>query len=368
MLNNPVDTLQTYVNQPSGSHDCEDVAALAAIIAEDFASLGFAVESIPGKSFGPTLKCCYGHGPKQLLLMGHMDTVFPHDIFVPYTPQEGSIVKGSGICDMKGGIVVLLYALKQVLSQINPEEYTLCAVINPDEEAGSTDSHDVILNAAKESFAALSFEPSGLAGALTCSRKGVVSLEINCKGIPGHAGSRYKECASATQALCAHITKLYTLRDDEKDISFNLGVISGGTAENVVAEYATARCEFRFYDEALHAVLEQKIKDICAEIPVPGVTTTVTFGSSHPACDINEKSSSLLDLAMAIAAEQGRTITCEKSGGAGDIAIAALADIGVLDGFGLQGGKMHTTEEWADISSLPKQIALSAEMIRRLCQ
>lgn len=73
-------------------------------------------------------------------------------------------------------------------------------------------------------------------------------MTIACKGIPGHAGAQYTHCASAIQALCAQITKLYTLRDDAREISFNAGVITGGTAENVVAPEASCRCEFRYFD------------------------------------------------------------------------------------------------------------------------
>ncbi|MDO4484212.1 MAG: M20/M25/M40 family metallo-hydrolase [Clostridia bacterium] len=368
MLTTPVETMKKYIDQPSGTHDKADVAQMADIIKADFESLGFAVETVPGKEFGPTLKCKIGKGKKQLLLMGHMDTVFPHDICVPYTPVEGTIVKGSGINDMKGGVVIMLYALKEALTKINLDEYSICAVINPDEEVGSIESADTILAAAKESFAALSFEPNNTNNRIICSRKGVISAFIKCVGIPGHAGGQYKECASAVQALAAHITKLYTLRDDTKDTSFNCGVFKGGTAENVIAETAEAACEFRYYDEALKPVLKQKVLDICAETPVPGVTTTVTWGASHPACDINEKSQALLDIALSIAAKQGRVLCTERTGGAGDISIAALAGIGVIDGLGMVGAGAHTSEEWGDMACIPTQIEFAVEMMLQVCK
>ena len=146
--------------------------------------------------------------------------------------------------------------------------------------------------------------------------------------------AQYKICASAIQALCAHITALYTLRDDTRDISFNAGLISGGTAENVVAPEVVADCEFRYFDQKYKPELMEKIKEICAVERVPGVKTTLTFGASHPAIDLNEKSQKLLDLAMEVSRAQGVTRYHEKTGGAGDIAIAGLAGIGVLDGLG----------------------------------
>ena len=230
------------------------------------------------------------------------------------------------------------------------------------------ESHELILDAARNSFAALSFEPSGETGRLTCARKGVTNVTIECRGIPGHAGAKYKECASAIQALCAHITNLYTLRDDEKDISFNAGVITGGTAENVVAESASCRCEFRYFDQKYQQILMDKITEICAREPVPGVTTSISFGAAHPAIDLNPVSQMLLDKAQAIAKEQGREMPHEKVGGAGDISIAGQAGIGVLDGLGMPGGKMHTTEEYADISLIPQQIELAARLIMAVCE
>ena len=363
MLNDPIASLKKVVDQPSGSFDAEDVKKTAAMFAEDFESLGFETELIPGNIHGPVLKAVIGTGETQLMLMGHMDTVFPHDVYVPFTPVDDKKALGSGSMDMKGGVVVMLYALKKALPQLDLTQIRLCAVINPDEEVGSPESHDVILETAKASAAALSFEPCGPDHRLTCARKGVTSVLIECEGIPGHAGAKYKECASAIQALCAHITALYGLRDDAKDISFNAGVISGGTAENVVAPWAKAKCEFRYFNEAFKPLLADRIRAICSTEPVPGVQTFVTFGASHPAIDINDESRVLLDMAMEVSKEQGVHRYHERTGGAGDIAIAGQAGIGVLDGLGVCGGGAHTKDEWVDLASVPIQIDFAAAMI-----
>ena len=365
MLPTPVELLKKYVNQPSGSRDPEDVKAVAQMIAADFESLGFTVETIPGRQYGPVLKAVLGSGEKQLMLMGHMDTVFPHDVSVPYTDLGDGTALGSGSIDMKGGLVVMLHAVREALPRLDLAKVRLCAVLNPDEEMGSPESHETILAAAKESLAALSFEPCSNDYRLTCARKGVTSVRVACEGIPGHSGAQYKSCASAIQALCAHVTALYALRDDARDISFNAGLISGGTAENVVAPEAVANCEFRYFDMRYKAELMDKIREICAVERVPGVKTTVTFGASHPSVDLNEKSQKLLDLALKVSEEQGQKRYHEKTGGAGDIAIAGLAGIPVLDGLGLAGEKMHTTEERVFLDSIPRQIGFATEMIVR---
>ena len=322
MLTTPMESLKKYVDQPSGSHDKGDVRKAAEMFAEDFQSLGFQTKLIPGNAYGPVLKAVIGTGEKQLMLMGHMDTVFPRSVYVPFTDLGNGKALGSGSIDMKGGNVVMLYALRKALPKLDLSKVRVCAVLNPDEEVGSPESHDVIFETAKASYAALSFEPCSTDYRLTCARKGVTSVHIACTGVPGHAGAQYKICASAIQALCAHITALYGLRDDSRDISFNAGLISGGTAENVVAPEAAADCEFRYFDEAYKPDLMEKIREICAVERVPGVKTSVTFGASHPAIDLNAKSRKLLDLALAISREQGVTRYHEKTGGAGDIAIA----------------------------------------------
>lgn len=367
MLTSPIDTLKKYIDQPSGSFDTEDVAAVAAMFQADFESLGFQVQKHQGPKFGPALECTIGTGEKQLMLLGHMDTVFPHALHVPFHDNGNGTAMGSGVSDMKGGIVIMLYALQQALSAIDLSRYTIRVLLNPDEEAGSCDSEGLILQNAAASFGVLSFEPSGVPQRLTCARKGVTNLTVSCTGIPGHAGAQYKECASAIQNLCAQLMKLYTLRDDTRDLSFNAGVISGGTAENVVAPSASCKGEFRYYDQRYQKILMDKIVELCSEEPVPGCRTTVAFGASHPAIDLNPQSQVLLEAAQAIAREQGRELPHERVGGAGDIAIAGQTGVGVLDGLGMPGGKMHTVEEYGVISLMPQQIDLSAKLIQKLC-
>ena len=145
MLNDPFQTLKAFVDQPSGTFDVEDVTAVAQIIGREFEELGFTVEKIPGEKYGPKLVCSIGRGDKVLMLMGHMDTVFPHDVYVPYKDMGDGTIMGSGITDMKGGIMVMLYALKAALPSIDLDKYTLRAVLNPDEEIGSPESHATIL-------------------------------------------------------------------------------------------------------------------------------------------------------------------------------------------------------------------------------
>jgi len=362
-----LETLKKYVSMPSGTLDRSDVAALAKVIAGDFEDLGMTVKMIPGTNMGPVVECTFGHGTKQLMLMGHMDTVFPRAECQAFSMGD-DIAHGSGICDMKGGIAVMLHALKNVLPKVDQEKYTIKVILNPDEEVGSPESAPIIQKTAQNSFAALSFEPARRGGALTCERKGVTSFTLHCTGIRGHSGANYLQCASAIQELCAKVNAIYTLRDDSRDISVNIGVIRGGTAENVVADEAVAHGEFRYYDQAFKQELMDKLHAICQVPGMPGTTTKVTWGNTHPALKATEQSMRLADTAIKIAAELGTDITTESTGGAGDIAIAGLAGIPVLDGFGLEGDGMHTTHEYALISNIPYHVRLAEQMMLALLQ
>ena len=357
--------MERYVSMPSGPWAKADARKLTQAVGEDFEALGLTVNAIACEKVGPVLECRWGRGPKRLLLMGHLDTVFPREEGQPFRLEENRVY-GSGVTDMKGGVAILHQALKAALPSLDPEKCSLVVVLNCDEELGSPESGPHILRNAKECFATLSFEPCRPGGGLVCERKGVTSFALHCTGIRGHAGAAYKQCASAIQELCARITELYTLRDDDRDISLNIGVIEGGTAENVVADAASLRGEFRYYDQAYQAPLMEKIRAICEKPGVPGTTTALSFGASHPALRRNERSLALMRMAQEIAREDGRELYEESTGGAGDIAIAGLAGIPCLDGLGLEGEGVHTIHEVGYVDSILPQIRLAEQLMLRL--
>lgn len=359
-MKDAIAALKRYVNLPSGSYDRTDAIALAQALAEDFVAAGLQVTQMPGQLHGPTLVCRWGQGPRQLMLMGHYDTVFPHARMQPFR-LEGGIAYGSGAADMKGGLVVMLHSLKEVLPNLDPAHHSIVAVLNGDEEVGSPESRQYILKTAEQSIAAFSFEPGG--DELNIERKGVTAFTLTATGKGGHAGSQYKSCHSAVQGLCEVVGRLYTLRDDERDVSLNIGVIEGGTAENVVADRAVAKGEFRTYDPQTLEDLRGQVRACCDSLGVPGVTVDVAFGATHPACKRTEGSLKLFEQARAMAEKQGRRVALRVTGGAGDISFAAQAGIPVLDGFGLPGKGFHTDQEQADISMFSNAVALAAGMI-----
>ena len=357
--------LAQYVNLPSGSYDLPGLAAFTVQVESDMRALGFAVTRHGAPGVGDTLECVYGDGEDTLLLLGHMDTVFPRAESQPFCDLGGDEVTGSGVMDMKGGLLIMQTALSDVLPQL-PESARVVCVLNADEEIGSGTSSALITEWAKKSFACLVFEPMRESGALVRQRKGVISFRVRCTGIRGHAGSAYLRSASAIQQLCAVIGELYALRDDARQISVNVGVISGGTAENVVCDEATALAEVRFYNPAYGEEILGKLRAICEKPGVPGTATELTVNASHPPFMATEKSLRLLALAQEVAREQGIELPAEDTGGAGDVSFASLAGVAALDGLGLLGFGAHTTKERGELSSFAQNAKLSAALMRAL--
>lgn len=357
--------LAQYVNLPSGSHDLPGLAAFTAQVEADMRALGFKVTRHSAPGVGDALECVYGDGEDTLLLLGHMDTVFPRAESQPFCDLGGDEVSGSGVMDMKGGLLIMQTALADVLPDL-PKTARVVCVLNADEEIGSGTSSALIAAWAKKSFACLTFEPMRESGALVRQRKGVISFRVRCTGIRGHAGSAYLRSASAIQQLCAVVGELYALRDDARQISVNVGVISGGTAENVVCDEATALAEVRFYNPAYGEEVLGKLHAICEKPGVPGTATELTVNASHPPFMATEKSLRLLALAQEVAREQGIELPAEDTGGAGDVSFASLAGVAALDGLGLRGFGAHTTKERGVLSSFAQNAKLSAALMRAL--
>ena len=256
-------------------------------------------------------------------------------------------------------------ALAEVLPTM-PKRMRVVAILSADEEIGSEGCSGVITKWAKQAFASLSFEPMRPGNTLVRQRKGVTAFQIACTGIRGHAGANYLKCASAIQQLCAVVNELYMLRDDEKLFSVNVGVIHGGTAENVVCDEATLRAEVRSFDPAAIDAAWAKIEAICAKPGIPGTTTTLKKSAAHPPFHANEKSAKLLELVYAQAQALGMIVAAEDTGGAGDVAFAAMEGLAALDGFGLLGENAHTTKECGSLASFERNVKLSAAVMRAL--
>jgi len=321
-----------------------------------------AVSRITQKDVGDFLECRVGQGDRQILLLGHMDTVFSSGTAkIRSFIKKGDLIYGPGVLDMKGGIVVLLFAIKNIINVL-PKNTKLLVFLNTDEEIGSNYSKDYILKNARQSIACLSFE-SAKPGTLTTERKGIISFKMSVNGISSHSGVNYNMGKSAIKEIAYKVCDLYNLVDIEKDITVNVGTINGGQKVNIIADHAEAFIEIRYFNIGDGESLKRKIKNIINNNHVEGTWTNIEIISERMPLVSNERCEKLFDIAEYTAEKLGKEIKPRKTGGGGDVSFAAMCGIPVIDGLGPEGENSHTEKEFVNVDSIPFRIKLASQII-----
>ena len=357
--------LAHYVNMDTPSGGKEALDAQGCELREEFLAAGAQVitHERPG---GNLLECRIGSGPRQILLLGHMDTVFPVGTVArhPYT-REGNILRGPGVLDMKSGVLMILEILRHFSDKL-PADWSIVALLNCDEEIGSLQSSPRILELARESEACLCMEPSK-PGYCTVARKGLITFIINTSGVAAHSGVNYHLGHSAIQALCRIIGNLYTLRDDEKAISINVGGISGGTGKgNVVAAEAGLIAEVRFYQPEMAKPLLEAIEKFAADTGDPQVASTLKVLAQRPPMQQTEASRQLYEKARICAERNGLVMEPRTHGGGSDGSFAASVGIPVIDGMGAEGEFSHTMDEYVKADTILQRLQTCIDLIGTL--
>lgn len=357
--------LEYYVNLDTPSGGKEALDAQSAQLREEFLAAGVQVTTHerPG---GNLLECRIGTGPRQILLLGHMDTVFPVGTVAqhPYT-RQGDVLQGPGVLDMKSGILMILEILRHFSGKL-PPDWSIVALLNCDEEIGSLQSSPRILELARESEACLCMEPSK-PGYCTVARKGLITFTVTTTGVAAHSGVNYHLGHSAIQALSRIICNLYTLRDDEKSISINVGGISGGTGKgNVVAAEAGLIAEVRFYEPEMAAPLLEAIKRFAANTGDPQVTSALNVLAQRPPMQQTQASRALYEKARACAQRNGLVMEPRTHGGGSDGSFAASVGIPVIDGMGAEGEFSHTMDEYVKADTILQRLQTCIDLIGAL--
>ena len=357
--------LEHYVNMDTPSGNKEALDAQSAQLREEFLAAGAQVitHERPG---GNLLECRIGTGSKQILMLGHMDTVFPVGTVAkhPYS-RQGDVLYGPGVLDMKSGVLMILEIMRHFNGKL-PADWSLVALLNCDEEIGSLQSSPRILELARESEACLCMEPSK-PGYCTVARKGLITFTVSTSGVAAHSGVNYHLGHSAIQSLCRIIGNLYTLRDDERSISINVGGISGGTGKgNVVAAEASLIAEVRFYEPELAPTLLEAIHRFGADTGNPNVSSVVKILAQRPPMQQTESSRKLYEKARACAEKNGLVMEPRTHGGGSDGSFAASVGIPVVDGMGTEGEFSHTMEEYVKADTILQRLQTCIDLIDTL--
>jgi glutamate carboxypeptidase len=299
-----------------------------------------------------------GEGP-PLLLLGHTDTVWPEGTLrtMPFRIEDGRAY-GPGAYDMKGCLVVMLAAIEAA----GPSRRSLRVFLTADEEQGSRTARGQLHEAADGVTAALVVEPPTAAGNLKTARKGLGRFTVAITGRPAHAGTNPVDGASAVEELAHQILRLHALTDHDRGISVNVGVVRGGTRENVVAASAEASVDVRVASHADRERLDAVLHAL--EPTVEGTAVQVSGEWTRPPLERSPGAAALFARARALGRGLGLDLRETSSGGGSDGNLVGAFGVPVLDGLGAQGAGAHAYDEHVEIDALPVRAALLAGLLR----
>ena len=358
--------LADLVGINSGSRHKAGVDRVGARIRDHLTRLPVTIDSVPQTDAGDHLVMrtnAVGSGQRQVLMVGHMDTVFPEGTDFTDYREDGQCCYGPGVIDMKGGLVAGIFALEALRAAGLLTNIPVTFIFNSDEEIGSNTSRDLIRREAADSRFAFVLECGGMTGSVVTGRKGNRSFRMECFGKAGHAASAGPEKASAILALAHHTIAFEALNAPDRGISVNVGQITGGIGPNTVAEKAQARIDMRFSRPEDESRLIAEANAIAAATVVPGVYCHLDTVSQRPAMPPSDGNRQLYRQVAVVAQKLGMPVSEEFRFGVSDANIIALEGVPVLDGLGPLGEHDHSDQEYMIKDSLPQRTLLLAHSL-----
>jgi len=343
----------------------EAQAAAFELLVESLAGTGYVARRISGRESGGCLLARPGRrrrGAPLQLLLGHIDTVWPQGT-VPLMPvvEDGDLLSGPGVFDMKGGLVQGVWALKALVASGVEPEVVPVFLVNSDEEIGSMESLRHIRRLARRADRVLVLEPGlGPRGDLKTARKGVGHFEVTVRGRAAHAGLEPEKGASAILELAHVVEALFALNDPRQGTTVNVGKIDGGLRSNVVAAQSRAWVDVRVRTMEDARRLERALREL--EPRTPGTSIEIQGGFDRPPMERTPGNRTLWRLARDLGAELGLELEQAEAGGASDGNYTSpLAP--TLDGLGAVGEGAHAAHERVRVDLMPRRAALLALLL-----
>lgn len=382
-----LETMKELVASESGSSDIEGLDRIAAVIAGRLLDLGGKVEMIePGpeiykmfdtpEKIGKMVKATFsGTGTKKILLLAHMDTVYPRGMIAqqPYK-IEGDRAYGLGIADDRHGIAVILHGLA-ILKAINFREYgTLTVLINGDEEISSPASRFVITDLGTAHDAVMSFEGGGGPNVdqIRLATSGIAAATLTVRGRASHAGSAPERGVNALYELAHQILNARDLSEPKVGLQANWTLAKAGIVRNMIPPGAQAQADIRVDRISDYDGIEQKLRERIKNKLLPEAQVELDFERRRPPLQPTDASRALAAHAARIYEEIGMKLTVRDrpTGGGTDAAFAALkTKAPVVEGFGLRGFGAHSTNaEYILIPSIEPRLYLTVRMIMDIAQ
>ena len=356
-------TVETLVRLESPSTDKAAVDRCGAVIARMLAEMGATVTVLPQAARGDHIRAEFAGGPRQVLLLGHFDTVWDVGQIerMPVRVEDGRL-HGPGVYDMKASIAVAMLAVRAAIHAGSHPRIVM--LWTTDEEIGSGTSRALIEAEARASDAVLVLEPCLPGGAAKTQRKGCGEFSLTVRGVSAHAGIDPRKGASAIHELAHQIVALESLRDDERGISINVGVVQGGTRGNVIAEEAAAVIDVRVVRQEDAAGVDAAIRGLRPRNSAVRLEIEGSIG--RPPLERTPGVVRLYEQARAVAAELGRQLAEGATGGGSDGNFTAALGVPTLDGLGPEGDGAHALHEHVLMSDLPWRAAFLASLLGKV--
>lgn len=370
-----LDTIRGLATIESPTHDKRAVDACGRELERRLQAIGARVTRIPQDTVGDHLRAEFpstalgtgGPHPKQILMLGHFDTVWDVGQIrtMPVKEIDGRLY-GPGVFDMKAGIALGMLAARTLSTPqaLGPTPCRLVMLWTTDEETGSDTSRALIEEEARRSQAVLVLEPSLPGGALKTGRKGCGDFELVVRGVSAHAGIDPSKGASAIRELARQILHIERLQDPDRGVTFNVGVVRGGTRANVVPDEARALIDVRVRSMADAERVREALAGLRPEIP--GTSLELHGGINRPPLERTDGVLRLYHTAREVAVELGRDLGEGTTGGGSDGNFTAALGVPTLDGLGAVGDGAHALHEHVVVGDLPWRAALLGGLVKRL--
>jgi glutamate carboxypeptidase len=356
--------LQSIIEINSWTNNKEGVDKNADIFSKWMTDIDFELTIYAREEIGNLIHLKSKHiDGKKLLLLGHLDTVFPQNTFEDFS-EDAEWIYGPGVCDMKGGNYVALQALRNVhekFGQIHNIDFLLVS----DEETGSDDSKQLSGELAKDYDYCMVFEAAGLNDEVVIGRKGVGTFFINIEGLAAHAGNHYSDGADANLEAALKLQELVALTNLEKETTVNVGKISGGIGANTISPIANLTFELRYTNIDERDRVLNAVDKIVQNSHVKGTKSTLTGGIQR---DVMQPSQEQAEFVNKINSLCNITLPTEKRGGVSDANIVSSKGVATLDGWGPFGDGDHTVNERANKESFEKRINLVTEIFEHFLE
>jgi glutamate carboxypeptidase len=364
-----IEGIQRWVETESPTRNATAVNRMIDVVQSDVIGLPVATERVPGRqglADALIVRSDAAASAPGILILSHIDTVHPMGTLGGPLPfrRDGEKLYGPGIYDMKGGAYLALDAFRHVV-QTGTARLPVTYLFTPDEEIGSPTSRDLIEAEARRARYVLVTEPARDGGKVVTARKGVGRFEIKTTGIPAHSGSRHQDGRSAIKEMARQVLAIEGMTDYARGVTTTVGLVSGGTAPNVIPQHCYASIDLRVADDATGREFEAKILGL--KPADPDVKVEVTGGMNRPPFEKTPEIDALFRHAQALARGLGFALEhTGMTGGGSDGNFTAALGVPTLDGLGIDGDGAHTEWEHGFVSSIAPRTLLMRRLLETL--